>query len=234
MKAMCNFKPNIDVFKNTYNEFSKTCLEGKAPIAQIRGDFYQVQKLYVKHGQVQDFFDKTSQLCEEVENKGNTNLSTLLVNELSKLGKNFNLNGKPEDMLYKAINNSRRNKDGLHELARIINLEQIYKYSNNRKDKFKVLRMKKDCCKRVLADYEANAKNFLSIKKAPTTKNQVKTQLAFAYCDLADMLAQKHPDDAIALYEKSREINRELKRYRAADYAMLCIRDIQEGRYRRY
>ena len=48
------------------------------------------------------------------------------------------------------------------------------------------------------------------------------------------MLAQKHPDDAIALYEKSREINRELKRYRAADYAMLCIRDIQEGRYRRY
>lgn len=231
MKLVC---PNIsknELIQKSYNEFYKNCLDGRTSIAKIRHDFHSVQKMYVKNGQVQDFFDKTSTLCDKVEQKGNKSLGSLLVNELSKLCENFNLKGTPEDVLYRAISNSRKNHDGLHELARIVNLEKIYKYSNNRKDMFKVLRMKKDCCKRILADYDTNARNFLSIRRAPTTERQVKIQLAFTYCNLAEMLAKSHPEDAIALFEKSGEINRELGRFRAADYAELCIRDIQNGRF---
>lgn len=231
MKLICTNIPKNELIQKSYNTFYKNCLDGNASVAQIRHEFHCVQKMYVKNGQVQDFFDKTSTLCDKVEQNGNKSLGTLLVNELSKLCEKFKIKGTPENVLYRAIANSRRNHDGLHELARIINLENIYKYSNNRKDIFKVLRMKKDCCKRILADYNTNAQNFLSIRKAPTTERQVKIQLAYTYSSLAEMLANRHPDDAIALFERAEKINRELGRSKAADYANFCIKDIKNGRF---
>ena len=58
---------------------------------------------------------------------------------------------------YRAIKNCRRNKDGLHELARIIDLEKV-STKNNNKDLVKILNMKKKCCEKILKDYDSNAK----------------------------------------------------------------------------
>lgn len=219
-----------DIFNESYRNFSQKCLEGTSSIGAVRDDFYMVKDLFVKSGQVQDFFDKTSQLCEKVEAKGHQNISDLLINELSKLCRGFVLKGNNEKIIYKAIENCQRNHDGLHELARINDLEEIYRNANRRYDLLKILAKKKSCCKKILKDYDENVKNFKTIIKPPASREKVKIQLGTTYSQMADLLSYSRPKDAIALYQKAIEIHRELKFYRAAGYAAHRINEIKKGR----
>lgn len=221
-----------DIFQKKYNDFTLRCLNPNASIPRVKDTYLDVQDLFVRSGQVQDFFDKTLDLSKQLEGRGNTALSTLLVNELSKLCRAFVLRPNSENVFYKAINNFRQNHDSMHELARIIDLEQIYRMNGDRRNLFKVLHMKKNCCKRILANYEESVANFQSIHKMPTPRKNIQIQLGHVYSALGDMLAREKPDDAIAAYEKSIEINKKLGRHRAVDYAIYNIRDTLQGRHK--
>ena len=223
-----------NALQNAYNELTKTCLTQNTPIKKVKTEYWITQDFFVKNGQVQDFYDKTLNLSRNVEVQGNKDISKLLVNELCKLGMKFKLKETPEDLLYKAIRNYKKNNDGFHELARIIDLEELYAQGFSRKDVFRVLRMKKDCCKRILANYDENVKNFASIKKTPTSKESVKAQLAYTYSRIGDLLAERNPVDAIRAFAKSRDMNLELGRIRAADYAIRTIADIKSYLRRKY
>ena len=227
MKVLYKLGSVNDIFQKKYNIFSKNCFDKNTSLEKIKFDFYTTQDLFVKSGQVKKFADKTNILCNAIENIGNKNISDLLINELSKLCVNFNLQESSEKIIYRAIKNCRRNKDGLHELARIIDLEKV-STKNNNKDLVKILNMKKKCCEKILKDYNSNAKNFKSIIKIPTSKYDVEALLARTYCQLAEKVAPHQPNNAIILLRKSRMINRKLKRYRAADYAEYLIKDIQD------
>lgn len=233
MKVFNNIGSNNNI-QNAYSELVKVCLSKRAPIKKVKTEYWLTKDLFVKNGQVQDFYDKTLELSQNVEAKGNKNISQLLVNELCKLGMVFKLKENPENLLYKAIKEFRDKNDGFHELARIIDLEELYQHGFRRKDVFRVLRMKKDCCKRILANYDENVRNFASIKRAPTSRESVQAQLAYTYARIGDMLANRNPVDAIRALKKSRDMNMELGRIRAADYASHTIADIKESLRRRY
>lgn len=228
MKVLYKSDTVNDIFQRKYNIFSKNCFDKNTSLEKVKFDFYTTQDLFVKSGQVEKFADKTNILCNAIENIGDKNISDLLINELSKLCVNFNLQKSSEKIIYRAIKNCRRNKDGLHELARIIDLEKVYS-KNNDKKLVKTLNMKKNCCEKILENYDCNAKNFRSLIKNPTSKYYVKAQLATTYCRLAEMIAKQHPENAIAMFQKARMINKELRRFRAADYAELCIKDIMSN-----
>ena len=233
MKVFSNFGSSNNIQK-AYNELVQVCLSPKIPIRKVKNKYSITQDLFVKNGQVQDFYDKTLELSNHIENQGNKSISKLLINELCKLSMNFKLKENPENLLHKAIRNYKDNNDGFHELARIIDLEELYQQGFSRKDVFRVLRMKKDCCKRILANYDENVKNFASIKRAPTSRESVQAQLAYTYARIGDMLARKNPVDAIRAFEKSQNLNLELGRIRAADYAARTIADIKEYLRRKY
>lgn len=233
MKVFSNFGFRNNIQK-AYNELAQVCLSQKVPISKVKNKYSITQDLFVKNDQVQDFYDKTLELSNYVENHGNKNISILLVNELCKLSMNFRLKENPENLLYKAIRKHQDNNDGFHELARIIDLELLYQHGFSRKDVFRVLRMKKDCCKRILANYDENVKNFASIRRAPTSRESVQAQLAYTYAKIGDMLARKNAVDAIRALEKSQNLNLELGRIRAADYAAYTIADLKEYLRRKY
>lgn len=220
-----------DIFQNAYNKFSNKCCNTKISIPEIKNNYITVRDLFIKSGQVQQFCDQTLLLSKNLEQDGKIKLSTLLINELSKLSMAFNLRQAPDEILKEAIQKFKANNDSLHELARIVDLELVYQYSGNRRNLFKVLHQKKNCCKRILANYEESVQNFVSIHRQPTSINDIKAQLAYTYSDLAEMLLRKKPEDAIALYEKSINIQQELGNTRAVNYAVKQIEYIK--RYNR-
>lgn len=230
MKVLHKLGSVNDIFQRKYNIFSKNCFDKNTSLEKVKFDFYTTQDLFVKSGQVEEFTNKTNILCNAIENIGNRNISDLLINELSKLCVNFNLQESSEKIIYRAIMNCRKNKDGLHELARIIDLEKIYTKNKNKK-LVKILNMKKNCCEKILKDYNSNARNFRSLIKIPTSKYYVEAQLATTYCQLAEKVAPNQPNNAIALLQKAKMINKKLKRYRAANYNELCIKDIMQNNF---
>ena len=141
-----------DIFQNAYNKFSKKCCNTKISIPEIKNNYITIRDLFIKSGQVQQFCDQTLLLSKNLEQDGKIKLSTLLINELSKLSMAFNLRQAPDEILKEAIQKFKANNDSLHELARIVDLELVYQYSGNRRNLFKVLNQKKNCCKRILAN----------------------------------------------------------------------------------
>ena len=208
-----------------YEEFSERCLAKTQDIVSTKSDFKTIGDLFIREKKVDDFCEKTLNLSKQLNKNGQSGLSDLFINELSKICVNLNF-PKAEEFLKIALENSRKNKDGFHELARLTDLEYLYRNNNDRKALFSILRQKKACCKNVIENYDENLKNYASIHRAPTSKKSIKTQLAFTYSDIAEMLERKKPEDAINLYEKSKNIYIELGQQRESDYLKERIRRI--------
>ncbi len=214
--------------QKAYSKFSARCLKSGTDVMGAKQDFREIGDMFVRTNDLDNFCDRTIKLSEQLKTEGNARLSDLLINELSKMCITFNKPQRAKELLSLAIENSRRKNDGLHELARLIDLEKIYKEANDRKSLINILGQKKECCKRVIKNYEENAANYDSILKAPTPKEGVQVQLAFTYSDLAGMLERRKPQDAIRMYEKSKEIYSGLNRTREAEYLEKRINRMRE------
>lgn len=60
------------------------------------------------------------------------------------------MQAKAEELLHIALENSRKKNDGLHELARLTDLEYLYKNLNDRKICLIYFNRKKNAAKRLL------------------------------------------------------------------------------------
>lgn len=228
MTILRTISSKSNIFQRAYKSLSTVCLDRSYSLRDIKTEYKDAQDLFVTNGQAHDFFKRTLNLTNYIESQGDTSASKLLINELSKLAIACGFKGEAEKLLYRAIANCRESNDSLHELARIIDLEKLYSSGYSKQKNYKVLRMKKDCCKRVLADYNESKRNFISINKAPTPIECVVAHLAYTYARIGELLGNKNAVDAIRALNKSRTINLQLGRYRAADSAKYTIRDIQE------
>ena len=221
MKVLCKMGrlwTNDEFVHNTYKKFSNSCFDKNTDILTLKRGFKDIGDMFIRSNKLDDFYDKTLNLTERLKSNGNMKLSDMLVNELGKMCLYFNKPNHAEEALKMAVENCRRKNDGLHELARLSDLEILYRNNNSRHDLFRVLRRKKECCKRILKNYEENVANYDSIVKAPTSKEGVQVQLAFTYSDLAKMIEKRKPLDAIKMYQKSRDIYSSLNALKEVRY----------------
>ncbi len=207
-----------DISHKAYGEFSRLCLTPGTDVRTAKDSFVRTRDLFIRQHRIEEFCDRTFELSERLKKKGNTSLSTLFISELGKMCQSFRLYEQAEALLNIAIENYQKNKDGLHELARLVDLENMYKFLNYRRGTFDVLKRKKDCCKRILNNYDENAAHFESLHVKPTSKTNVQIQLAFTYSTLARMLERTKPENAIALYQKAKKIYEEIGRTREVAY----------------
>lgn len=216
-----------DIFHKAYGEFSRLCLTPGTDIGVAKDSFVRTRNLFIRKHRVEEFCDRTFELSEKLKEKGNTSLSSLFVSELGKTCRSFRLYEQAEALLNIAIENYQKSKDGLHELARLVDLEDMYKLLNYRRGLFDVLNRKKECCKRVIANYDENAAHFESVHIKPTPKTNVQVQLAFTYSTLAQMLERRKPENAIKLYQKAKNIYEELGREQEVAYLKKRLKDLQ-------
>lgn len=215
-----------DIFHKAYGEFSRLCMTPGTNIETAKNSFVRTRDLFIRKHRVEEFCDRTFELSEKLKEKGNNSLSTLFVSELGKTCQSFQLYEQAEALFNIAIENYQKSKDGLHELARLVDLENMYKRLRYRRGLFNVLNRKKDCCKRIINNYDENALHFESVHIKPTSKTNVQVQLAFTYSNLAEMLERRKPENAIKLYQKAKDIYEELGREREVAYLKKRLKDI--------
>ncbi len=196
--------------QKSFGRFKDSCLDTNVPIRDVKTQYVRTLRKFINQKKVQEFYDRTKLLSVDAEQKGDTKLSSLLINELGKLSTQFKLRDNPENILHKAVSVCRQSDDGMHELARLGDLEKLYMRTCEDDKLFNVLKAKVDCCKKILQNYQEYAEHFSSVSKKPTSPNSIKTQLSYTYAALADMLAQTNHNEAIRLLDKSIDINLEL------------------------
>ncbi len=226
MKVLFRLGTQENIFQEAYSAFSNNCLRNKPTLEIAKNNFQEIRDLFIKNKQLENFCEKTLNLSEELSNQGEQKLNDMIINELSKLCLRYKL-PMAENILKISIENSRKKGDGLHVLARLTDLEELYKSTRNRKSLFFTLKQKKECCKQILENYDSNIQNFDSIHKKPTSREGIQTQLAYTYSDLASLLERRKPKDAINLYSKSQDIYVTLQKEQESKYLKEKIKRLQ-------
>lgn len=226
MNVIAKLGSTNDIFQKAYSDFSNQCFN-RCSMRILCKDFSKMQDLYVRSNQVDSFCSKIMELAAQLRSNGQVAISDFLINQVCKLCVTFRMNERAKCLLNIAIENSRQKDDGMHELARLIDLENLYKEERARQDLFRVLKAKKECCTRILENYDEQRCKFDSIFMKPTSKEAILIQLAYTYSDLAYMLERRKPADAIKLYDKTARIYETLGHTKEVRYLQEKIRRIR-------
>ena len=218
MKIMPPSSIQQPIIKNQYRIFRRSCFsKNKEPI-EIKNEFIRLNFEYRKFGMIETFLFETQKLTDRLIKSGKLNIANILINELGKIYFKIGNIELAEKNIKESLRISTLFNDTLHMLARFTDLEKIYRLTNNKYELIKTLKLKKDCAKEIIKDYENSTRNFRSLIKTPTSLESVKIQLAYTYNDLADLLMYKKPKDSIKMLEKALEIYTEIGSDNEAKY----------------
>ena len=191
---------------NMYKSFVKSCLQGIDSPRVVKSNFMQVNSTFSKFGQSDEFCRNTDKLCDDLLKHGNTKIANILLDELGKIYARMGQETKAEEVIQKSLEISRSLNDKIHVLARLTDLEFLYKNINQKSKLIDVLVDKIHCCKDITKNYSVDAANFDTISKRPTDLNGVKVQMAFAYNSIADEIADIDPHNAIECLKRAKNI----------------------------
>lgn len=200
----------IPNYENVYNEFSQRCLAANPDLNKIKVDFSKLKGKYIRSNQTSSFCDQTLQLARMLVDNGKENLANIFINEVGKIYKSFRNYEQAECLIRYSMEISRKAGDNFHVLARLNDLEDIARKSNDKRKTFRILRAKKECIKEIIANYDENVKNFQTIIHPPTSLNSVKMQLAYTYSGISDMLWYSSPVNSLRATKKAIEIYEEI------------------------
>ena len=210
--------------KDLYSNFERNChTVSDCNFAEVKDTFQKLNAEYTKQGFGRQFFFNSEQLTDNLIKNGNFRLANILINELGKIYMRIGKNDLAEKTIMQSMDISTQLNDNLHVLARLSDLEILYKKSGNRKRLFQILHDKKQCAKDIINDYDNCVKNFQSLHREPASLDAVKKQLAYTYSGLADLLMHSKPKDSLKLTQKAKEIYDELGQQKEAEYLKIKI-----------
>lgn len=131
-------------YNQLYSDFSKKCLTNQPSLQEVKSDFVHLKGKYIHSRQIDNFCTKTVELIKYLINNGNEKLANMLINEIGKIHMSFRNYGEAESFIRYSMNLSQKAGDNFHVLARLNDLEQIYRYENKKKKVFEILRLKKN------------------------------------------------------------------------------------------
>jgi len=228
MNTIIRLGTNIPNYKQIYSNFSQRCLTNNPDFKQVKGEFIGIKNTFLSHRQTDSFCTNTLKLAQTLIDNGNEKLANVLINEIGKIYLSMRKYGDAERLIRYSLEYSRSVNDRLHVLARLNDLEEIFRAQKNRKRIFGVLRDKKECLKEIIADYDGSVKNFQTIFRPPTSLESVKTQLAYTYSGISDMLWYRSPENSLRAVQKSKQIYEELKKQEQLIYINNKIKILTE------
>lgn len=215
------------MMKKMFASFSKSCVNEELPLNDLKTQFYHLSNAFSKKGMGDSFCNSTQTLVSELEKSGDFKLANILISELGKFCSRTGNNEAAEFIFSKALALSEKMGDKIHMVARYTDLEMLYKEAGDKKALYKTLKAKISLLKDIIKNYDSDVSKFSTISKKPTTIENVKTQLAFAYSDLADLLKFSKIDDAIKLVCKSKDLYADLGRQKEVNYLEVKVRNLK-------
>ena len=214
--------------RNMYKSFTKSCLSGCDAPNSIKSNFLQVSKTFYKNGMGDEFYTNTDKLCGHLLKNGRLKLANVLLGELGKIYSRLGRVADAEETINKSLTISKLFNDQIHVLARLTDLEFLYKDSNNRDKLIKILKEKIRTAETILKDYEIYVKNYKSISRPPTDYKGIQIQLAYAYNDLSDITLKTNPKKSIRLLQQAKKIYDDMGRHTESNYLEVKLKNISK------
>ncbi len=212
-----------------YRNDVKRCLKYPEDMKTAKESFLKLEAMCRKTNQDDIFCENAQKFAIHLQKNGKMKLANIIYGELGKIFGAIGKIGQAEECIEKSIDICNCLDDKIHILARLTDLEIIYKHSRNGKKLYTTLIRKIECGKEILNNYENYVKRFNTISRKPMSQEAIKVQMAYAYSDLADIIKHKRPHHSIKLIKKAQEIYIELNRQKEVNYLTKKIELITQG-----
>ena len=202
----------------TYRNDVKLCLKYPEDTRTAKENFLKLEALCRQTNQNDVFCINAEKFATHLQKSGKIKLANIIYGELGKIYGAIGKTELAEECIEKSIEICNCLDDKIHILARLTDLEIIFKQVRNGKKLYSTLIRKIECAKAILQDYEHYSKTFNTISKKPLSPESIKVQMAYAYSDLADIIKHKRPNHSIKLLKKAQDIYIELNRKKEVNY----------------
>lgn len=211
------FKSN-GIFEQMYSDFARNTKFTNPNAKDIKSKLKKLEFISIAENKTDLFCYQSEMLANTLIKRGNLNIGNIILGEIIKLLLNIGQLDNAEIIVKKAIEISKKQNDKIHIMARLSDLEYIYKQQRKRKELYYVLGQKKIYAKEIIQNYEQNAQNYQTVNKKATSLDSIKIQLARVYTELARLLEYKKPDDSTRALEKAKSIYEEINRPEEVTY----------------
>lgn len=220
-----NIVPNYD---HIYSNFTQNCLNQVNNLDGAKKAFLDTKLTFLKAKEADNFCQRTAAFVPELIKRGSNELANIFLVEISKLYMSMRNYQAAEGIIKKSLDMSREMGDNFHVLARLNDLQTIYKEIRNRREYFNVLRDKKACLKEMINNYDENLTKYRSITRPATRLSSLKFQLAYVFSDISDLLKYNNLNNSIRSCQKALEIFEELGSHQQIKYFRVKLQRLMD------
>lgn len=219
-------------YNNIYNNFTQNCLSQVHDLDGAKKVFIDTKAVFLSGRRTEDFCKRTTEFIPELIKRGSSELANIFLIEISKLYLGLRNYSGAETLVKKSLDMSKEMGDNFHVLARLNDLQLIYKETQNRREYFNVLREKKSCLKDLINNYDENLTKYHSISRPATRLSALNFQLAYVFSDISDLLKYNKLNDSIRACQKALEIFENLEMETQVKYFRVKVQRLIERLYK--
>ena len=213
---------------NLNSEFSRF----KARITQSRkqdntyfvSQLSQFEKKYKKAGLANSFAVNMFDFAEKMHKIGIPDFPGIIFSNLMKMP--FLKPQVKEQYAIKGLEYAEEQGDSIHVLARLVDLEKIYKQNKDTHKYTRVLFKQEKVLINICNDFKGAKRNFKTYSRSHSQLKQYEMELAKTRVDIAKVILKTNPKQAKIILEKAKTIFEREGRQKEVDFTDLLLSEI--------
>ena len=210
---------------NDFRKFQTRIAESKKQdntyfISQLN----KYQKVYKKAGLERSFADNIFNFAQRMQKIGIDDLPGIIFSTLMKMP--F-LNPEVRELYaLKGLEYAQEKGDVIHQLARLVDLEKLYKQNKNTHKYTRILFQQEKVLISICNDFKSAKRNFKTYTRENNQLNHYEMELAKTRVDIAKVILKSNPNQAKILLEKAGKIFEREGRQKEVDFVNLLLNQI--------
>ncbi len=210
---------------NDFRKFQTRIAESKRQdntyfISQLN----KYQKVYKKAGLEKNFAENIFNFAENMRKIGIDDLPGIIFSTLMKMP--FLKPEVKEHYALKGLEYAQEKGDVIHQLARLVDLEKMYKQNKNTHKYTRILFQQEKVLINICNNFKSAKRNFKTYKRENNQLSHYEMELAKTRVDIAKVILNSNPNLAKTLLEKSGKIFERENRQKEVDFINLLLEQI--------
>ena len=182
------------------------------------------QKVYKKAGLEKNFAENIFNFAENMRKIGIDDLPGIIFSTLMKMP--FLKPEVKEHYALKGLEYAQEKGDVIHQLARLVDLEKMYKQNKNTHKYTRILFQQEKVLINICNNFKSAKRNFKTYTRENNQLSHYEMELAKTRVDIAKVILKSNPNLAKTLLEKSGKIFERENRQKEVDFINLLLEQI--------
>lgn len=215
----------LKILNNDFRQFqSRISQSKKQDMTYFVSQMSRFEKRYKKAGLERSFASSIFEFAQSMRKLGIEDFPGIIFSSLMKMP--FLKPNVKEFYALKGLEFAEEQCDTIHTLARLVDLEKLYKKSGDNHKYTRILFRQEKVLEKICNDFKGAKRNFKTYSRNHSQLKQYEIELAKTRVDIAKVILKSNPKQAKIILEKARMIFEREDRQKEVDFVNLMLSEI--------